>query len=130
VTLTVDVRGGSVRLAVAGGPEAVAALREGMDQLRRQLAESGLDLADVTLHDDGGRQRDAGGPPAGGSWSSTAADAGRPGTSGAGAGGRDGAPGTPGRGPGSSAPEGAGSPSGPAPVTAASGPAGRLDVRV
>jgi hypothetical protein len=130
VTLTVDVRRGSVRLAVAGGPEAVAALREGMEELRRQLAESGLDLADVTLHD-GGQRRDAGGPP-GGSWSAGTADGGRgPGTPGAGTGGsRDGAPGGSGRGPGASAPDGALSPSGPAPVHAGGLRPGRLDVRV
>jgi hypothetical protein len=53
VTLTVDVRGGSVRLAVSGGAEAVGAVHAGLAHLRSSLAESGLSLGDVALRPDG-----------------------------------------------------------------------------
>jgi flagellar hook-length control protein FliK len=52
VTLTVDVRGGSVRLAVSGGAEAVGAVHAGLAHLRSSLAESGLTLDDVALRPD------------------------------------------------------------------------------
>ena len=53
VTLTVDVRGSSVRLAVSGGAEAVGAVHAGLAHLRSSLAESGLALDDVALRPDG-----------------------------------------------------------------------------
>jgi len=53
VTLTVDVRGSSVRLAVSGGAEAVGAVHAGLAHLRSSLAESGLALGDVALRPDG-----------------------------------------------------------------------------
>ncbi len=54
VTLTVDVRAGSVRLAVSGGAEAVSAVQAGLAHLRSSLAESGLALGDVALRPDAG----------------------------------------------------------------------------
>ena len=53
VTLTVDVRGSSVPLAVSGGAEAVGAVHAGLAHLRSSLAESGLALDDVALRPDG-----------------------------------------------------------------------------
>jgi Flagellar hook-length control protein FliK len=52
VTVTVDVRAGAVRMAVSGGAEALAAVREGLGHLRTSLASSGLDLGDVSLRTD------------------------------------------------------------------------------
>jgi Flagellar hook-length control protein FliK len=52
VTLTVDVRAGAVRMAVAGGTQALAAVREGIERLRSSLADAGLDLGDVALRAD------------------------------------------------------------------------------
>jgi flagellar hook-length control protein FliK len=52
VTVTVDVRAGAVRMAVAGGPQALAAVREGIAHLRTVLADAGLDLGDVALRAD------------------------------------------------------------------------------
>jgi hypothetical protein len=52
VTLTVDVREGAVRMAVAGGTQALAAVREGIERLRSTLADAGLDLGDVALRAD------------------------------------------------------------------------------
>jgi len=52
VTVTVDVREGAVRMAVAGGAEALAAVREGLGHLRSALADAGLDLGDVALRPD------------------------------------------------------------------------------
>jgi flagellar hook-length control protein FliK len=49
VTVTVDVRAGAVRMAVAGTSEALAAVREGIAHLRSALADAGLDLGDVAL---------------------------------------------------------------------------------
>ncbi|HVN13059.1 MAG TPA: flagellar hook-length control protein FliK [Kineosporiaceae bacterium] len=49
VTVTLDVRSGAVRMAVSGGAEALAAVREGLGHLRSSLADSGLDLGDVAL---------------------------------------------------------------------------------
>jgi flagellar hook-length control protein FliK len=54
VTITVDVRDGAVRVDLAGGQAAVAAVRDGLDQLRSTLADSGLDLADVRLRSSAG----------------------------------------------------------------------------
>jgi len=51
LTLTVDVRNGSVQLAMTGGEAAIATLREGIGLLRDQLADSGLDLGTVSLRD-------------------------------------------------------------------------------
>jgi hypothetical protein len=52
LTLTLDVRGGAVHLAVAGSEAALATLRDGLAGLRQELSSSGLDLADVTLRQD------------------------------------------------------------------------------
>ena len=52
VTVTVDVRSGAVRMAVSGGAEALAAVREGLGHLRTSLADSGLNLGDVSLRSD------------------------------------------------------------------------------
>jgi flagellar hook-length control protein FliK len=52
VTMTVDVRSGTVQLAVVGSESAVAALREGIADLRDQLSRSGLDLGDVSMRQD------------------------------------------------------------------------------
>jgi flagellar hook-length control protein FliK len=49
LTLTVDVRAGTVALAVAGQDGALAGLRDGLAQLRTALAEAGLDLGDVSM---------------------------------------------------------------------------------
>jgi flagellar hook-length control protein FliK len=54
VTITVEVRAGAVRLHVAGGDAALGALGQGMADLRSQLADAGLDLADVSLRPDAG----------------------------------------------------------------------------
>jgi hypothetical protein len=127
ITLTVEVRGRSVRLAVTGSDAAVTALREGLGDLQRSLRTEGLDLGNVHL---AGEQGEAGVPDGGGP------GAGQPGSAGAGgtgAGARQGGPpaaGTPSRvEPGAPRPasdtEG-GARTGP-PGTAA---AGRLDVRV
>ncbi len=51
LTLTVDVRAGSVQLAMAGEQAAIATLRDGLSQLRDQLADAGLDLGAVSLRD-------------------------------------------------------------------------------
>lgn len=51
LTVTVDVRGASVQLSMSGEITAIATLREGMDHLRDQLSEAGLDLASVALQD-------------------------------------------------------------------------------
>ncbi|MFN0283984.1 MAG: flagellar hook-length control protein FliK, partial [Kineosporiaceae bacterium] len=50
VTVTVDVRAGQVRLDLAASDGALAALTQDLPQLRTQLADAGLDLADVTLN--------------------------------------------------------------------------------
>ena len=49
VTITLDVRAGGVRLDLAAGSVALAALQADLGQLRDDLAGSGLDLGDVTL---------------------------------------------------------------------------------
>ncbi len=55
VTITLDVRAGGIRLDLAAGSQALAALQADLGHLRDNLAVSGLDLADVTLssHDAG-----------------------------------------------------------------------------
>jgi hypothetical protein len=75
VRVTVDVRAGRVSLDLAAADGAIAALSQELPALRSQLAEAGLDLADVTLNrqdagpGDGRRsgQDGAGGGPAGSS---------------------------------------------------------------
>jgi flagellar hook-length control protein FliK len=59
LTLTVDVRAGHVTLGVAGDQAALSTLRDGIGQLRDQLAASGLQLDDVSLQTatDSGRGR-------------------------------------------------------------------------
>ena len=52
VTVTVDVRDGAVRLELVGGSGALGALGQGLDSLRSQLADAGLDLADVAMRPD------------------------------------------------------------------------------
>ena len=142
VTVTVDVRGADVRMAVSGGAEALAALRDGLGHLRSSLAASGLDLGDVALHPDAS----AAAPPVTGSAGAAAPTTGTTGgTSGPGgdtsAGGRSaGSAGAP---DGRRAPQDQGTPAVPAaaPPTARAGrttapdaagaaPARRLDVRV
>jgi flagellar hook-length control protein FliK len=59
LTMTVDVRAGTVHLAVAGSGTAIAALRDGLGQLRDHLGEAGLDLGELSL------QQDSGGSPRG-----------------------------------------------------------------
>jgi flagellar hook-length control protein FliK len=49
VTVTVDVKAGEVRLSMSAGDTALSALRQGLGDLRTELAKAGLDLADVTL---------------------------------------------------------------------------------
>jgi flagellar hook-length control protein FliK len=49
VTITLDVRAGGIRLDLAAAPQALAALQADLSQLRDDLANSGLDLGDVTL---------------------------------------------------------------------------------
>lgn len=49
VTITLDVRAGGIRLDLAAAPQALAALQADLGQLRDDLANSGLDLGDVTL---------------------------------------------------------------------------------
>jgi hypothetical protein len=53
VTITLDVRAGGVRLDLAAGTQALAALQADLGQLRDDLAGSGLDLSDVTLTSQG-----------------------------------------------------------------------------
>ena len=52
VTVTVDVLDGAVRLELVGGSGALGALGHDLDSLRSQLADAGLDLADVTMRAD------------------------------------------------------------------------------
>jgi flagellar hook-length control protein FliK len=54
VRVTVDVRAGQVRVDLAAGDTALSTLRRELGDLRSQLAQSGLQLADVTLHESGG----------------------------------------------------------------------------
>jgi flagellar hook-length control protein FliK len=55
VTVTVDVRAGRVRLDLAASDGALSVLTQDLPKLRTQLADAGLDLADVTLNrQDGG----------------------------------------------------------------------------
>jgi hypothetical protein len=141
VTLTVDVRGGSVRLAVSGGAEAVGAVHAGLAHLRSSLAESGLALDDVALRPDGAAPaasgtgtgtgtdpRDPGSRPFAGADGSTSGGPGRDGRTagGEGRGGRDpdgrSSEAQPVRGP-VPAPR-------PAPRARPGGVPGRLDVRV
>jgi flagellar hook-length control protein FliK len=49
VTVTLDVRSGQVRLDLAAGAQALTTLGSDLGQLRSQLADAGLNLADVTL---------------------------------------------------------------------------------
>ena len=51
LTVTVDVRGASVQLSMSGEATAIATLREGMNHLRDQLSDAGLDLGSVALQD-------------------------------------------------------------------------------
>jgi flagellar hook-length control protein FliK len=53
VTLTLDVHGGNVRMDVLAGPQAIDALRNDLSDLRNQLAQSGLQLDDVSLRQSG-----------------------------------------------------------------------------
>jgi Flagellar hook-length control protein FliK len=53
VTVTLDVRGGSVRIDLIAGPQAIGALRADLGDLRDQLAQSGLQLDDVSLSQSG-----------------------------------------------------------------------------
>jgi flagellar hook-length control protein FliK len=52
LTVTVDVRQGAVRLDVLGSGSALTALGQDLDSLRSQLADAGLDLADVSMRSD------------------------------------------------------------------------------
>ncbi len=49
LTLTVDVRAGTVALAMSGQDTALTVLRDGLNQLRDALARSGLDLGQVSM---------------------------------------------------------------------------------
>src|SRR3712207_29068 len=49
VTVTLQVRGGDVRLDLAAGDLALAALRADLGGLREGLSRSGMELTDVTL---------------------------------------------------------------------------------
>lgn len=53
VTVTLDVRGGSVRIDLIAGPQAIGALRADLGDLHDQLAQSGLQLDDVSLSQSG-----------------------------------------------------------------------------
>ena len=53
VTVTMDVKGNSVRMHLIAGPEAIGALRNDLHGLRDQLAQSGLKLDDVSLAQSG-----------------------------------------------------------------------------
>jgi hypothetical protein len=147
VTLTVDVHAGSVRMTVSGGADALAAVREGLAQLRSSLAQAGLDLGDVALRADG-VQAPQPGAPAGGSgpdgngqaWqpgqpgeSGQNGDPGRSGRSGHGDGHRPGDGAAPARtgGPGTVATApGPGPGSAPAGTADTAGGRRRLDIRV
>ena len=80
VTVTVDVRGGDVRMAVTGGEQALAALREGLGQLRSSLSRAGLELGDVALRPDSPVSAASATPVAGGG-DATATGTGTGGTS-------------------------------------------------
>ncbi|HET9657799.1 MAG TPA: flagellar hook-length control protein FliK, partial [Kineosporiaceae bacterium] len=127
VRVTVDVRAGQVRVDLAAGEAALHSLRQELGELRSQLAQSGLHLADVTL-------RDAGTDPGNGrgaqAWVTD------PGTGGA-SGGPSGGPGSSGGRSGDGRPGAPSGPVGAVPAAAPSGPhraarphLGRLDVRV
>jgi len=60
LTLTIDVRAGQVSLGIAGGQAALSTLREGLGQLRDQLAQAGLGLGDVSLNQTSASPSDAG----------------------------------------------------------------------
>ena len=60
LTLTIDVRAGQVSLGIAGGQAALSTLREGLGQLRDQLAQAGLGLGDVSLTQSSASPADAG----------------------------------------------------------------------
>jgi flagellar hook-length control protein FliK len=78
VTITLDVRGGGVRLDLVAGPQAITALQADLGRLRDDLAGSGLNLGDVSLHSQEpggqsfGRDRGENGPPTGSSGSGPA----------------------------------------------------------
>ena len=74
ITITLDVRAGGVRLDIGGGAQAITALQADLGRLRDDLAGSGLNLGDVTLHSqdapggqafarDGGRGGSSSGSP-------------------------------------------------------------------
>jgi hypothetical protein len=117
VTITVEVRAGSVRLHVAGGDAALGALGQGMGDLRSQLADAGLDLADVSLRPDTGGAGGTGpGPDPRAAWEE------EPGT------GADQPRGRPGSAP---APAAASTGTGAVPAAGTSpGGAGHIDVRI
>jgi len=62
VTVTVEVRDGSVRLGLSAGAAALSALGSDLPDLRQQLAQSGLDLADVTMNSPDAGSGQGGGP--------------------------------------------------------------------
>jgi len=51
LTVTIDVQGANVQVSMAGQSAAIATLRGGLDELRRQLSEAGLDLGSIALQD-------------------------------------------------------------------------------
>lgn len=49
VTIKLDVRDGGVRMELIAAPQALSALQDDLGRLRDQLAQSGLDLGDVSF---------------------------------------------------------------------------------
>jgi flagellar hook-length control protein FliK len=62
VTVTLDVRAGNVRMDLIAGPQAISALQADLTELRDQLAQSGLQLGDVSLSQPGLTGGGAGSP--------------------------------------------------------------------
>jgi flagellar hook-length control protein FliK len=62
VTVTLDVRGGSVRMDLIAGPQAIGALQNDLNGLRDQLSASGLQLDDVSFQQSGPAGGDFGSP--------------------------------------------------------------------
>lgn len=81
LTVTVDVRGSTVQVSMAGEPAAIASLRDALGLLRDQLSEAGLDLGQVSLQDKGSHGSREGSPRQGEASSQAGSDGGGPGRS-------------------------------------------------
>ncbi len=81
LTVTVDVRGSTVQVSMAGEPTAIASLRDALGLLRDQLSEAGLDLGQVSLQDKGSHGSREGSPRQGEASSQAGSDGGGPGRS-------------------------------------------------